>query len=132
MTANCCRLRNPAIGSDMERLIYKILTPDAEAQFAADGVLTPSGVDAADGYVHFSTAAQLSETLDKHYEGHGALIILAINAGACGDALRWEHSRGGDLFPHLYGQLTAALVAARFALTANRDGLDGFLKGGDA
>ena len=111
----------------MERLIYKILSPEADAKMRADKQLAPSGVDAADGFVHFSTAAQLSETLDKHYAGHGALVILAVNAEVLGDVLKWEVSHGGDLFPHLYALFETAHVSARFALNAARDGLDGFL-----
>lgn len=113
----------------MERLIYKILSPEADAQMRADGRLAPGGVDAADGFIHFSTAAQLSETLDKHYAGHGALVIFAAASADLGDALRWEASRGGDLFPHLYAVFETAHVSARFALNATRDGLDGFLSG---
>ena len=74
----------------MTRLIYKILMPEADAQMRADGQLAPSGVDAADGFIHFSTAAQLSQTLDKHYAGHDALIILAVRADILGDDLLWE------------------------------------------
>ena len=111
----------------MKRLIYKILSPEADAQMRADTQLTPSGVDASDGFIHFSTAAQLSETLNKHYAGHGALVILAVNADVLGDALKWEVSRGGDLFPHLYAPFETAHVSARLALTATRDGLDAFL-----
>lgn len=94
----------------------------------ADETLAPIGVDAEDRFIHFSTAAQLPETLDKHYAGHGALIILAVEAVPLGDALRWEVSRGGDLFPHLYAPFETAHVAARFALNAARDGLADFLQ----
>ena len=113
----------------MTRLIYKILMPEADAQMRADGQLAPSGVDAADGFIHFSTAAQLSETLNKHYAGHDALIILSVRADILGDDLLWEVSRGGDLFPHLYAPFETAHIAARFALNAARDGFDGFLSG---
>ena len=115
----------------MSRLIYKILTPAAAAQMQADGQLTPSGVDAADGYVHFSNAAQLVETLDKHYAGHGDLVLLAVaeDEEACGAALRWEVSRNGDKFPHLYAPLRADMVRYRFALNAARDGLTAWLAG---
>ena len=111
----------------MQRLIYKILSPEADAAMRAVGHLTPQGVDLDDGYVHFSTAAQLAGTLDKHYAGHGNLVILAVESDACGTNLRWEASRGGDLFPHLYGRFDEIMVAARFSLNAARDGLHGFL-----
>jgi len=117
----------------MERLIYKILSPAAEAQMRRDGTLRATGVDAADGFIHFSAAAQIEATLDRHYAGHGALIILAVNtemqADMLGDALRWVVSRGGDLFPHLYAPFTTAMVHARFELNAARDGLAAFLTG---
>ena len=113
----------------MERVIYKILTLEADAQLAHDGVLTPYGIDAEDGFVHFSTAMQLADTLDKHYACHADLMILAVNAEACGAALRWESARGGDLFPHLYAPFTAAHVVARLSLNGTRDGLDAFLNG---
>ena len=109
------------------QVIYKILTPAHWAQMCADGALTPQGVDAADGYVHFSTAAQLTETLDKHYAGHGDLVLLAIASDDLGLALKWEVSRGGDMFPHLYDTLHIDDVRADFLLNGTRDGLDEWL-----
>ena len=111
----------------MQQFIYKILTPAAADEMRAQGHLTPSGVDLADGYVHFSTAGQLVDTLDKHYAGHGDLRILAVDAAGFGAALKWVAARDGDLFPHLYGALTYDFVAKEFALTATRDGLQDFL-----
>jgi uncharacterized protein (DUF952 family) len=67
-------------------------------------------VDLADGFIHFSTAAQAAETARRHFAGQGDLVVLAVEAGALGGALKWEPSRGGDLFPHLYGELAANLV----------------------
>jgi len=112
----------------MQERIYKILSPQADAALREAGHMVPQGVDLADGYVHFSTAAQLVETLDRHYAGHGELMILAVDSALCGAALRWETSRGGDLFPHLYGPLSDSMIDARFALNAARDGLDAFLQ----
>lgn len=109
------------------QMIYKILTPNAWDDMCERGVLTPSGVDAADGFVHFSTAAQVHETLDKHYDGHGDLVVLAVNADQCGDDLKWEASRGGALFPHLYGVLTHEPIAGEFALSSGRNGFDAWL-----
>ena len=113
----------------MTRLIYKILSRAAADQLHADGTLQPYGVDAADGYVHFSTAAQLSETLDKHYAGHDELVLLAVPVAACGDALRWEPSRNQQNFPHLYAPLSAAMVSEIFSLNGARDGLRAWLEG---
>ncbi len=113
----------------MGQMIYKILTVEAYAQLQRDASLTPAGIDAADGYVHFSDAAQLEATLDAHFSGHDDLMILAVDAAACGAALRWEPSRDGVLFPHLYGPLSKDMVGARFKLNAARDGLSDFLNG---
>lgn len=109
------------------QMIYKILTPPAWAQLRADGTLVPTGVDAADGYVHFSTVAQLGETLDKHYAGHGDLVLLALPSAALGDNLMWERARNGDLFPHLYAPLRADMVRAHFCLNGARVGLKQWL-----
>jgi uncharacterized protein (DUF952 family) len=92
--------------------IYKIL-PRAEWEAAlAAGRFAGSAVDLADGYIHFSTAAQAQETARRHFRGQGGLVVLEIEADDLGPALRWEPSRGGDLFPHLYGPLDAAHVRA--------------------
>lgn len=116
----------------MGQMIYKILTVEADAQLQRDAGLMPAGIDAADGYVHFSDAAQLEATLDAHYHGHDDLMILAVDAAACGAALRWEPSRDGVLFPHLYGPLKEDMVGARFMVNAARDGLSAFLNGAAA
>ena len=68
--------------------------------------------DALDGFIHLSTAAQLAGTLAKHFAGATNLLLVAVDAGALGQSLRWETSRGGDLFPHLYAALP--LKAARW------------------
>jgi len=91
-------------------LIYKILrTPEWEA-LQADGSTSGAPIDVADGYVHFSTAAQAAETVAKHFAGAQGLWLLALKADALGDALKWEPSRGGALFPHLYAPLALANV----------------------
>lgn len=87
-------------------LIYKIFRrPEVEA-FHAAGQTAGAPVDLADGYIHFSTAAQLSVTAAKHFAGETGLVLLALEADTLGEALRWEPSRGGALFPHLYRSLT--------------------------
>jgi uncharacterized protein (DUF952 family) len=90
--------------------IYKIL-PQAEWEAAlAVGRYAGSALDAADGFMHFSTAAQAPETARRHFAGEAGLVVLALEADDLGAALRWEPSRGGALFPHLYGPLDPALV----------------------
>ena len=90
--------------------IYKILTAQAWEQARLAGRFEGSAVDLADGYIHFSTAAQAQETARRHFAGQGGLVVLAVEAEGLGAALRWEPSRGGALFPHLYGVLDAGRV----------------------
>jgi uncharacterized protein (DUF952 family) len=90
--------------------IYKIL-PRADWDAArAAGSFVGSAVDRKDGYIHFSTAAQAQETARRHFAGQADLVVLELEADDLGEALRWEPSRGGELFPHLYGRLAAAQV----------------------
>ncbi len=84
---------------------YKIFTAAQWAQFEADGVFTGAPVDLADGYIHLSTADQLEETLAKHFAGQAGLVIAEVDLGILGDTVKWEISRGGALFPHIYGVL---------------------------
>lgn len=86
-------------------LIYKILTSDQWADLTAQGETPGAPIDISDGYVHFSTASQAAETAAKHFAGQDDLHLLAVDTEILGDALKWEPSRGGDLFPHLYGPL---------------------------
>ncbi|GGH32713.1 Uncharacterized conserved protein, DUF952 family [Cribrihabitans marinus] len=83
-------------------LIYKIFRAQEWAELQAAGQSAGAPVDLADGFVHFSTAAQAPETAAKHFAGEDGLVLLACDADAMGDALRWEVSRGGAEFPHLY------------------------------
>jgi uncharacterized protein (DUF952 family) len=89
---------------------YKILTADQWAQFQADGVFDGAPIDLADGYIHLSTADQLDETLTKHFAGQSGLVIAEVDLEQLGDAVRWEVSRGGALFPHVYAALPIAAV----------------------
>jgi uncharacterized protein (DUF952 family) len=91
-------------------LIYKILARAEWAAAKAAGRFEGSAVDVADGYIHFSTAAQAAETARRHFAGQADLLVLEIEAGELGPGLKWEPSRGGDLFPHLYGALDTGLV----------------------
>ena len=89
---------------------FKILTADQWAAFERDGVFAGAPVDLADGYIHMSTADQLDETLAKHFTGQSGLVILTVDLTALGDLVRWEESRGQQLFPHIYGSLRMAAV----------------------
>ncbi|WP_282119935.1 DUF952 domain-containing protein [Ruegeria atlantica] len=86
-------------------LIYKIFRADEWATLQAQGASDGAPIDVSDGYVHFSTAKQAAETAAKHFAGVEGLTLLACDADAMGDDLKWEVSRGGALFPHLYRQI---------------------------
>ncbi|MEO0567313.1 MAG: DUF952 domain-containing protein [Pseudomonadota bacterium] len=86
-------------------LIYKIFRADEWAALRSNKATRGSAKDIEDGFVHFSTAAQTEETAAKHFAGERELMLLAIEAELLGDALKWEASRGGALFPHLYREL---------------------------
>jgi uncharacterized protein (DUF952 family) len=91
-------------------LIYKVFRAGEWAELEAAGETLGAPVDRADGYVHFSTAAQLGATLARHFAGESGLVLVAVEAEAAGAAVRWEPSRGGALFPHLHRPLRLADV----------------------
>lgn len=91
---------------------YKVLTADQMAVLEKEGAFAGAPVDMADGYIHMSTAAQLTETVDKHFAGQTDLHVAAVDLEAMGDAVKWEESRGGQLFPHLYAPLPLTAVIA--------------------
>jgi uncharacterized protein (DUF952 family) len=91
--------------------IYKICTAAEWRTAEREGVYRGSAADHHDGFIHFSTAEQAAETAAKHFAGQRDLVLVAVDEGALGTALKWEPSRGGALFPHLYGTLD--LVAVR-------------------
>lgn len=86
-------------------LIYKIMTADQYQGLAATGSFAGAPIDLADGYIHISAGDQVAGTLAKHFAGQTDLTLLAIEADTLGDDLKWERSRGGALFPHLYRAL---------------------------
>jgi len=90
------------------RLIFKICDRDEWNAAEAAGVYHGSEDDKRDGFIHFSTATQLPATLGKHYAGCDNLLLIAFDADALGDKLKWEPARDGDLFPHLYAPLPAS------------------------
>ena len=103
--------------------IYKILTRAEWNQAEAAGQFAGSAVDLADGFIQFSTGVQAAETARRHFAGQPDLVVLEIEAGDLGEALRWEPSRGGDLFPHLYGSLTASQVLSVTEAPLDADGI---------
>ncbi len=106
----------------MHQLIYKVATRQ-QWQLAIDaGCFNGSAIDLVDGYIHFSTAEQVAETVRKHFQGQVDLVVISVSVAELGDALRWERSRGGDLFPHLYGALAVAAAVELLDLPMNGDG----------
>ena len=101
--------------------IYKICPAELWREAERAGLFRGAPVDLEDGYIHFSTAAQVAETAAKHFAGQSDLLLVAVDDGSLGSALRYEPSRGGALFPHLYGPLplTQVLWVKPLALSAD-------------
>lgn len=106
----------------MTELIYKIVPAEIWRQAESAGVFHGAGIDLADGFIHLSTAAQTRRTAELYFTGQTGLALIAIDAAALGTALRYESSRDGALFPHLYGPLPLAAVNATYPLTLGVEG----------
>ena len=104
-----------------DTIAYKVLTADQWAVLDA-GAFQGAPIDRADGFIHLSTASQLTETVDRHFSGQQGLIIAAIDLWALGDAVRWEPSRHGHLFPHVYATLKRKDVVAWCPLERHTNG----------
>jgi len=102
--------------------IYKICERASWRAAESEGLFRGSAADARDGFIHFSKAAQLAETAAKHFAGVPDLLLIAVDAAALGAHLRWEPSRGGALFPHLYADLPLAAVRWTRPLGRDADG----------
>lgn len=98
--------------SARERVAYKVLTASQLAEWRSTGVFNGAPVDLADGFIHLSAADQLSETVRKHFSGQDGLWVCSIDLEALGDAVSWEQSRGGQLFPHVYAPLPLSAALA--------------------
>ncbi|MBZ9656298.1 DUF952 domain-containing protein [Phyllobacterium lublinensis] len=110
----------------MTQLIYKIASRPLWQAAEASGVFEGAPIDLADGYIHFSTAAQAVETAAKHFAGQDDLLLVAVETDRLGDALIYEVSRGGELFPHLYASLPLAAVRWVKPLPLGKDGKHDF------
>lgn len=103
--------------------IYK-LVDRAEWQAArAAGAYDGSAVDHADGYIHMSTGAQLAETARRHYAGRSELVLVTVDPTRLGAGIKWEASRGGAQFPHLYGPLPLAAARSERGLSVDDEGV---------
>ena len=103
--------------------IYKILPASEWRAAQAQGVFKGSGIDLADGYIHFSTGGQAQETARRYFAGLTDLMLLTLEADDLGPSLKWEPSRGGDLFPHLYGDLGLDKVLDARAIALDAAGI---------
>ena len=101
---------------------YKVLTAEQMAALESDGTFAGAPIDLADGFIHLSTDGQLTETVDRHFAGQDDLHIVAVDLGSFVTSLKWEESRGGQLFPHLYGPLLLETVIAYGPLERLSDG----------
>jgi uncharacterized protein (DUF952 family) len=102
--------------------VYKIVAASQWHDVLREGIFRGSAVDVRDGFIHLSTAAQVEETAAKHFAGQPDLLLIAVDAARLGSALKWEASRGGQLFPHLYGALLLAAVTQVEPLPLAPDG----------
>jgi uncharacterized protein (DUF952 family) len=110
----------------MTQMIYHMCRADEWAAAVAAGSYRGSTQDLADGFIHFSTAAQIVESARRHRAGQDGLLLLAVDPARFGARLKWEKSRGGDLFPHLYGPLDPAESASVRPLPLGPDGVHVF------
>lgn len=103
-------------------MIYKVVARDAWQAACESKVFSGAAIDVQDGFIHFSTATQVKETVSKHFHGQDDLLLIAFRTESLGPALKWEVSRGGALFPHLYAPLATDLAVECVPLTLNADG----------
>ncbi len=108
--------------TDDSHLIYKICSAAEWHAAVAASAYRGSRDDLRDGFIHFSTSAQIPGTLRRHFAGQRDLVIIAVDPADLGPHLRWEPARGGDLFPHLYGELPVSLARRVSPLDADGEG----------
>lgn len=106
----------------MSQIVYKIAPRALWAEATARGVFEGAPIDLADGFIHFSTAQQARETAAKHFAGQSDLVLVAVDDGQFGSAMRYEVSRGGALFPHLYAPLPVSAALWVRDLPLGEDG----------
>ena len=103
-------------------VLYKICPVSLWRQAERAGVFRGSEIDRRDGFIHFSTAAQVADTAAKHFAGQGDLVLVRVDSARLGSRLKWEPSRGGMLFPHLYGELDLTMILKVEPLPLGPDG----------
>ena len=107
----------------MSDVAFKLVDRAEWEAARAAGAYAGSAVDLADGYIHLSSATQLAETARRHYRGRSDLVLVAVDLAALGEALKWEASRGGDLFPHLFAPLPLSATREYRGLSVDSDGV---------
>ncbi|WP_439477202.1 DUF952 domain-containing protein [Brevundimonas sp.] len=113
----------------MSDFAYKLVDLAEWKAALAKASYAGSALDLKDGYIHLSSGAQLAETARRHYAGRSDLVLVAVDLRRTGDALKWEPSRGGDLFPHFYGPLTTDLASDERRLSVDAQGVMRFEDG---
>lgn len=106
----------------MSTTIYKIVPESLWREARQKGFFEGAPIDLTDGYIHFSTAAQARETAARHFAGQTGLLLVAVDGAMLGEALKYEPSRGGDLFPHLHARLPMDAVLSERPLPVGADG----------
>ena len=106
-----------------DAIVFKVCRDRDWRAAVASGGYSGSAADRQDGFIHLSAAHQLAGTLARHYAGQADLVLIAVSAARLGGALRWEPSRGGDLFPHLYAPLPVAAALQTWPIAAGFDGV---------
>jgi uncharacterized protein (DUF952 family) len=103
--------------------IYKVASREVYESSLEEGSFVGQPIDLKDGYIHFSTGPQLRETIRLYFAGLSGQVLFAVPVAPLGEELRWEASRGGDLFPHLYGELPMSRVSHMADLDVPADGV---------
>src|SRR5690606_19257644 len=102
--------------------LFKVTTTELWSKAQTSGILPPSPIDVGDGFMHLSAQSQLRETLRLHFAGQDGLMLLEIDQSGLGEALVWEVSRGGALFPHVYGAVPLSAVLSAHTISVTSDG----------
>ena len=108
--------------ANIPELIYKVTSQTEWDTAQSVGVFAGAPIDFQDGYIHFSTEKQVRETVEKHFQGQVELLLLSVEIGRLGTVIKWEESRGGQLFPHLYAPLAIEAVVEVTELPIGKDG----------
>ncbi|EMI20309.1 protein containing DUF952 [Rhodopirellula maiorica SM1] len=106
----------------MTRSIFKVLSADQWTRAQSEGEIRGAPIDIEDGFIHLSARDQVEETVAKHFAGQDDLVLILVDEAKLGDTIRWETSRGGALFPHVYGKIPCEAVIQTWPLRRSGDG----------